>query len=229
MQLEKPWVASRVHHLTLTRAYNTYKPSRWENPSLLHQYVDAKSAYQFYVSIFVPSVTYPFPTNTIPERPLITVQNAFVCPIQSRMGLARNNSRAIFMAPSPSAELAFDHSTRSKDRPTLLKHSRSSTMVTAQLHIHWRSVNDTSGYPPQYWSSLPRLCPTWKHPFSVVCGLFWLPQNPHSSSKNCHVTPLQRIGDFHLMDRVLQSNQFTNRQYRQVNYCRLFLQVHTSL
>jgi hypothetical protein len=29
------------------------------------------------------------------------------------------------------------------------------------------------------------------------------------------------------LDRVLQSNQFTSRQIRQVNYCRLFLQVHT--
>jgi hypothetical protein len=29
------------------------------------------------------------------------------------------------------------------------------------------------------------------------------------------------------MDRVLQSNQFTSRQIRQVNYCRLVLQVHT--
>jgi hypothetical protein len=31
MQLEKPRDASRVLHLTLSRVYNTYKPSQWKN------------------------------------------------------------------------------------------------------------------------------------------------------------------------------------------------------
>jgi hypothetical protein len=42
-----------------------------------------------------------------------------------------------------------------------------------------------------------------------------------------HVTPLQRIGDFHLMDHILQCDEFTPRHIRFFNYCRLFLQVHT--
>jgi hypothetical protein len=45
--------------------------------------------------------------------------------------------------------------------------------------------------------------------------------------ENSPITTHQRTGDFHLMGRVLQSNQFTDRQIRQVNYCRLFLQVRT--
>jgi hypothetical protein len=135
MQLEKPWDVSRVHHLTLSRAYNTYKPSRWENPSLLHQYVDAKSAYQFHVSIFVPSFTYPFPTNTIPGRATYHSTNALSAPSCPEWGSPGITHEPFCMAPSPSAELAFDHSTMSKDRPTVLKHSRSSTMVATQLHI----------------------------------------------------------------------------------------------
>jgi hypothetical protein len=62
---------------------------------LLRHYVDAKSAYQFYFSIFLPSVTCSFPTNTTPEGPLTTVQNASVRPILSRMGLARSTPHAI--------------------------------------------------------------------------------------------------------------------------------------
>jgi hypothetical protein len=66
---------------------------------LLHHYRDVKSAYQFYFSIFLPSVTHSFTTNTIPEGPLTTVQNASVCPILSRMGLARNTPHAILYGP----------------------------------------------------------------------------------------------------------------------------------
>jgi hypothetical protein len=40
----------------------------------------------------------------------------------------------------------------------------------------------------------------------------------------CH-SP-QRIGDFHLMDRVLECGQFC-LEIRLINYCRLYLQVHT--
>jgi hypothetical protein len=45
--------------------------------------------------------------------------------------------------------------------------------------------------------------------------------------EKCHVTPLQRIGDFHLMDRVLEYGQFRQREIRLINYCRLYLQVRT--
>jgi hypothetical protein len=45
--------------------------------------------------------------------------------------------------------------------------------------------------------------------------------------ENTHAVPLQRIGDFHPMDRVLECNQLTPRKIRIINYCRLFLQVHT--
>jgi hypothetical protein len=34
------------------------------------------------------------------------------------------------------------------------------------------------------------------------------------------------VWDFHLMDRVLDCNQFNPRQIRLINYCRFFLQVH---
>jgi hypothetical protein len=48
----------------------------------------------------------------------------------------------------------------------------------------------------------------------------------HQALKS-HFTPLQWFGDFLLMDRVLDCNQFKPRQIRLINYCRLFLRVHT--
>jgi hypothetical protein len=39
--------------------------------------------------------------------------------------------------------------------------------------------------------------------------------------------PLQRQGDFYLMDSVLSSNKFNNKEIRLNNYCRLYLQAIT--
>jgi hypothetical protein len=182
-QLGKPWDASRVLHLTLSRVYNAYKPSQWKNPSLLHHYVDAKSAYQFYFSIFLPSVTYSFPTNTIPEGPLTAVQNASFRPILSRMGLARNTPHAILYDPQSLGGVglpSFYDEQGSSQMELVLKHSRSSTIVTTQIHIalawcqrHAGISNPRLEFPA---TTLPHL----ETSFSQVCGLIWLPQNPHS-------------------------------------------------
>jgi hypothetical protein len=39
---------------------------------------------------------------------------------------------------------------------------------------------------------------------------------------------LQREGDFHLMDAIIASNQFTTRELRMINQCRLWAEVHTA-
>jgi hypothetical protein len=42
-----------------------------------------------------------------------------------------------------------------------------------------------------------------------------------------YVTPLQQVGDSHLMDAVLDSGRFSAAETCLIQYCRLFLQVHT--
>jgi hypothetical protein len=84
---------------------------------LLHHYVDVKSAYQFYFSIFLLSVTYsslqtPFRKGLSP--PYKTHLSAPSCPEWDSPGIPLMPS---CMAPSPSAESAFDRSTTSRDRP----------------------------------------------------------------------------------------------------------------
>jgi hypothetical protein len=41
------------------------------------------------------------------------------------------------------------------------------------------------------------------------------------------VPPTQHINDSHIMDMILESEQFTATQIRRLNYCRLFLQAVT--
>ena len=44
---------------------------------------------------------------------------------------------------------------------------------------------------------------------------------------NDYVPSTERLHDFHLMDKVLRSEQFTAAEIRLINYCRLYLQVVT--
>jgi hypothetical protein len=63
----------------------------------------------------------------------------------------------------------------------------------------------------------------------------WLPSlrtflsriNTSIELDNPYITPLQRKGDLHIMDSVLNSGLFTTIEINQINYCRLHLQVTT--
>jgi hypothetical protein len=230
-QLEKPWDVFRTPSSNCKQSLQHIQAIAMEKSNLLlHHNVDAKSAYQFYFSIFLQSITYSFSTNTIPEGPLTTAQNASVRPILSRMGLARNTFHAILYGSQSLGRVglrSFYDEQGSSQMELVLKHSRSSTMVTTQLHIAlaWRQRYAGISTPILEFpaKTLPHLVS------SFFTSLRTYPASTKSVLilENSHVTPLQQIGDFHLMDRALQSSQFTSRQIRQINYCRLFLQVQT--
>ena len=44
---------------------------------------------------------------------------------------------------------------------------------------------------------------------------------------DAYVPPIQRVGDFHLMDIIIDSGKFTATQISRINYCRVYLSVHT--
>jgi hypothetical protein len=45
---------------------------------------------------------------------------------------------------------------------------------------------------------------------------------------NLTIQPLQRHKDFYIMDAVISSRAFSSSEIRQINYCRLYLQILTS-
>jgi hypothetical protein len=109
----------------------------------------------------------------------------------------------------------------------VLKHFRSSTMVSTQLNIALAWCQRMSGiskpileYPSIH---LPHL-ETSDFP---SLRAYLSSTNSASILENAHIVPLQRIGDFHLKDSGLECNQFSPRKTCLINYCRLFLQVHT--
>jgi TPP-dependent 2-oxoacid decarboxylase len=51
--------------------------------------------------------------------------------------------------------------------------------------------------------------------------------NAEIELKQDQVPPLQHQRDKHVMDRILTTDAFTNKKFKQINNCRLFLQTIT--
>jgi hypothetical protein len=173
---------------------------------LVHHFVDAKSAYRFYYAVFLPRVAYSFPTNTIPEHLLTKVQNASVRPILSRMGFARSTPHAILYGPSSlggAGLRSFYDEQGSSQMELVLKHLRSSTMVTTQLHIALAWSQRLSGTSQPILEFPAIALPRLETSFFPSLRRYLASTKSRLILETSHVTPLQRVGDFHLMDRVL--------------------------
>jgi hypothetical protein len=98
----------------------------------------------------------------------------------------------------------------------VLKHLRSSTMVTTQLHIAlaWCQRHAGISNPLLEFPATP--LPPLETSFLPNLRTYLASTKSALNLENSHVTPSQRTGDFHLLDRVLQSNQLTSRQIRQI-------------
>jgi hypothetical protein len=66
----------------------------------LHNFINVKSAHRYYYSVFLPSESYSFPTNVIPEGQLRNIQNASMRPIINRLRLRQVISPCHFLLPS---------------------------------------------------------------------------------------------------------------------------------
>jgi hypothetical protein len=88
--------------------------------------------------VFLPSVTYSFLTNVIPEGQLSNIQNASTRPMINRLGYAKSTPRAILYGPQSHGGTGLrplhDEQGSSKVELALI-HFRANTMVTTQLHI----------------------------------------------------------------------------------------------
>ena len=201
-----------------------------KSEAVLNNFITAESAHRYYYSVYLPSVTYSFPTNTIPERHLRKVQNASIRPILNRMGYAKSTPHAIIYGPKSLGGIglrSFYDEQGSSQMELVLKHFRSSTMVSTQLNIALAWCQRMSGISKPILEYPSIQLPHLETSFFPSLRAYLSSTNSALILENTHVVPLQRIGDFHLMDRVLECNQFSPRKIRLINYCRLFLQVHT--
>ena len=110
---------------------------------------------------------------------------------------------------------------------TLIKHWRSPG-TEAEEHVRvalqWNQYTAGTGVPIlEDHQQLPHL------------ETLWYPDLRNSLSENnikikvdhLGIVPHQIQGDIHIMDHILATKRFTKSQLLRINYCRLYLNVHT--
>ena len=187
-------------------------------------------AWTYYYACYLPSVTYPLANCHFKRQQLETIQRKAMSRIVSKCGYNRNMKKEILYGPLQYGGSNFRHLFDQQGFGQLmlfLRNWRQQTVAGQLLKnvVAWAQFTTGMASPiletPSM--SLPHLESKW---------LASLRNYLASINAALHVDvtglpPLEREHDGYLMERIIQSQQFTDKDIVRLNYCRLFLNAVT--
>lgn len=199
--------------------------------TLSTSHVQPHEAWIYYYAVFLKSVGFPLAVSHLSAAQLDAIQKKMVCVTLQKMHYCSTMSRAVVFGPSRYGGLDFWdlRVEQGIDQIRLiLRHLRipggqGGNMMRITLEACQYSVGtqrlllEDPSYP------LPHLESFWlKSVREFLRGV-----NASLLIADVKVQPLQRVGDAHLMDLVLNTGVFSDDDVRVINACCLFLQVLT--
>jgi len=192
-------------------------------------YFTRQEAWTFYFAIFLPSLSYPLATSHFTPLQLIEVHRIAMPAIFSKCGYNQKTKKEILYGPVRLGGAGF------RDLSVVQGISQLTTFVR-----HWRKPDSQAG-------KLVRIAVAWMQ-FIVGTGIPLLYDThtlmPHLESQwikslrdflariqakldlaETFIPSIPREKDAFIMDLVLQSGTFTNKEVQRINYCRLYLQA----
>jgi hypothetical protein len=175
-------------------------------------------------------VKYPLPQSFFDKKTLDRTESKVMGTIKARCGYNLHTASAILYAPTSYAGGGFVHWYTLQGEGQIqqfLKHWRTNTMISRMLRIDlaWSQWQSGLSRPILTATStpLPHLECRWLRSLRTFL---------HYSNSHLHVhqpftQPIERIGDFHIMDYAIRSGLFDEEALRLINYCRLYLHVTT--
>lgn len=187
-----------------------------------------EEAHTFYHAILIPSMTYVLPTATLTKAQLRKIQSKCTVPLIPKLGFNRNTSRAVLYAPSSMGGLAlrdFYIHQGSAQAQAFIKYWRGSNEIGTLLRIMTKWVHHSLGISKFFLEEvsvdLPHLEADWAKSLRQFLSSYTMTiklQNNESV-----IPPLARVNDLFIMDHVLDSGNFSRKQIKMINYCRLYL------
>ena len=169
-------------------------------------------------------------TTILSERSLTNIQNKAARLFLNRLGYSRSTPNAVVFGPSKLGGADFRplyDEQGSKQMELVLKHLRSRTAATDHLRIALSWAQQMSGVSTPILQDPAMHLPHLTTKFFPSLRQYLHDTGSHFELQETFVVPLQREGDVHLMDLVVQSGRFKDNQICMINSCRMFLQVHT--
>jgi hypothetical protein len=188
------------------------------------------AAWTFYHSIYLPSIRYVLPQNFFSQDLLSQLEAKPMGAIFAKCGYNRKTNQKVLYGPRSLGGQGFIrwYTLQGEGQIQLfIKFWRTQSQASTLLRVALAWVQYQSGRSlpilTDVHTTLPYLTARWipalRTFLATIDGQIELDRN--------YIPALQRHGDEHIMDKVVDSGAFTTLQLQQINRCRLYLDVST--
>jgi hypothetical protein len=208
-----------------------HKKSDSSTEFLWKSHLTSKEAWTYYYAWYLPSIGYPLSCSSLTYAQLDRVQRTAMTMIVARCGYNRNTKREIIYGPMVYGGANFRHLYMHQGVGQLslfMRHWRQPHTLTGKLlkcAVAW--IQMTAGASYSIFQRVHEVLPHLESKCLTSMRTFMSHINASFELDTNGVPPPQRQHNAHIMEMILESNQFTALQIRRLNYCRLYLQVVT--
>ena len=183
-------------------------------------------AWYFYKACFIPCVSYPLANSHFSIASLQKIQRTAMSIIVAKCGYNRHMKREVLFGPTCLGGAAFVELYDQQgigQVTSFLRHWRTGSKIGKLLRclLAWTnySVGISVSVLEDVTTPLPHLEAKWIGSLREYLRhtRAWIDVD------DAGIAPIERENDDHIMDIILQSQQFTPAQIRTLNYCRVYL------
>ena len=192
--------------------------------------LNREEAWTYYFAIFLTSVGYPLPSCHFSKVTLDKIQRTVMSSMIAKCGYNRKTKREIIYGPAHLGGANFRslYSVQGVGQMlSFIKYWRSPCQGGKLLRIAvaWTQLNlgTSRSFLQDTATRLPHMESKWlkslRDYLKYVNGSIEIDQT--------YIPTLERVHDFFIMDAILDSHRFSDKEIQQINYCRLYLQAIT--
>ena len=187
-------------------------------------------AWTYYFACYLPSVGYPLTCSSMTKAKCEDVQRKALSIIVARCGFNRNTKRTILYGPLELGGANFRHLYVQQGTGQItefMRHWRAYTTAGKLLRVALAWFQEQVGVSYPILASVNTHLPHLESKWIASMRLFLREHNMSLLIDEPEIPGLQRMYDVHIMDMILNANQFKDAEIRRLNYCRLYLGATT--
>jgi hypothetical protein len=197
---------------------------------VLNSHLDARATHTYYFAVLLPSLSYSLPVSHYSSKSLNEVDKKVAASFLNKLGYSLSTPRAVRYGPTRFGGVNM-HQLRdiqgSGQILQLLKHLRIQSPFQKMwlIALHWAQLQSRIHIPLLRDPTVP--APHLESLYISSLREFLSSINGSIVTEDSYTIPLQRVHDQAIMDVVFASNLFTPSECKTINYCRMFLRVHS--
>jgi hypothetical protein len=185
-------------------------------------------AWMYFTSVYQKSVGYPLAVSRLSSKHLHHIQGPMIPLILNRIGYEQRLSRKLTFGPQQFGGLGIPHLLSYKivsQIKLVMPHLRTPRQPHLLSQVNISRLQQIAGISKPVLESphlrLPHLEGSWLTHFRESLTTI----RASIQIANLRPIPLQRSHDAYIMDSILSSQQFSDREIRFINYCRFYVQA----